>query len=403
MFSLGIKKRIGEYLVDAGAITEDAVNEALRNKKPGQRIGDYLVGKGYISEDLLYEKLGEQLQIPVYRLSDLEIKEALMDETSIPSDLMRAYEAFPAEIAGSLLTVALSDPLDEVAMVEIAKGVKYDVTFVISTKSEILDYISKYYDQDEAMLSFVNDIAGNKMNSRVVLEMLVTHLNTYGDIALVLRTTKDGIQFIRGKFGTNNRDIVDLVDFVREKTLITKNSESGTYRVQIPYGDRMLNLEVVYEKLNGHNMYWISSYLVSHVESRVGDRFDHITESGIYVVLDNKFENVKEYDASLVGLNDRFKDRVLVVSDDRRFGSYGLLQVPEDSKQISSYSAFGDVFVFDRGWELGYLNTVFNLVSLGKIVLIRLPFSDKSSLESFLGGSYEGRSISMVMKDVIVL
>ena len=49
-------KRLGEMLVDVGAITEQQLEEALAGQKgSGKRLGTYLVDEKYISEDQLIE------------------------------------------------------------------------------------------------------------------------------------------------------------------------------------------------------------------------------------------------------------------------------------------------------------------------------------------------------------
>lgn len=57
-------KRLGEMLVDVGAITEDQLQEALKGQKgSGDRLGTYLEKHGYITEEQLVEILKMQLGI----------------------------------------------------------------------------------------------------------------------------------------------------------------------------------------------------------------------------------------------------------------------------------------------------------------------------------------------------
>lgn len=59
-----IRKRLGDLLVEAGLLTEDQLQQALKDKHPDQRLGDSLLQKGYITEQQLIEVLEFQLGIP---------------------------------------------------------------------------------------------------------------------------------------------------------------------------------------------------------------------------------------------------------------------------------------------------------------------------------------------------
>lgn len=63
------RKRLGDLLVEAGLITEEQLQEALREKAPGQKLGDALLQRGYITEQQLIEVLEFQLGIPHVSLS----------------------------------------------------------------------------------------------------------------------------------------------------------------------------------------------------------------------------------------------------------------------------------------------------------------------------------------------
>ena len=57
------KKRLGELLVDAGALTQEQLEAALaeQKKKTGQKLGQVLVEQGFITEDQMLDALTNQL------------------------------------------------------------------------------------------------------------------------------------------------------------------------------------------------------------------------------------------------------------------------------------------------------------------------------------------------------
>ena len=60
------KKRLGELLIDAGLITAEDLNRALKMQVGGnRRLGRILVKMGAISSDQLLETLSSQFQLPI--------------------------------------------------------------------------------------------------------------------------------------------------------------------------------------------------------------------------------------------------------------------------------------------------------------------------------------------------
>ncbi|MCG4627948.1 type II secretion system protein GspE, partial [Anaerostipes hadrus] len=59
-----VRKRLGDLLVDAGLITEEQLEQVLKEKAAGQKLGDALLQRGLITEQQLIEALEFQLGIP---------------------------------------------------------------------------------------------------------------------------------------------------------------------------------------------------------------------------------------------------------------------------------------------------------------------------------------------------
>ncbi|MFH1898355.1 MAG: hypothetical protein ABH886_09005 [Candidatus Desantisbacteria bacterium] len=63
-----IEKQIGQLLVEAGTITEEQLQKALRiQKKEGYRLGRVLVGLGFVSDVTMIEFLSHQVELMVER------------------------------------------------------------------------------------------------------------------------------------------------------------------------------------------------------------------------------------------------------------------------------------------------------------------------------------------------
>ena len=80
------KKRLGELLVDDGAITQEQLEQALaeQKKKTGQKLGSVLVELEMITEDQMIDALKNQLGYPGVNLREHKIADqvlAMADES----------------------------------------------------------------------------------------------------------------------------------------------------------------------------------------------------------------------------------------------------------------------------------------------------------------------------------
>jgi len=65
------RKKIGEFLIENGIITEEQLDEALeetRKKKSDRRIGNILIERGYLDYDTLENAIHEQIKEVVYEV-----------------------------------------------------------------------------------------------------------------------------------------------------------------------------------------------------------------------------------------------------------------------------------------------------------------------------------------------
>ena len=75
------KIRIGDLLVEAGAITEEELQEALAyQKENGGRIGNVIMELGFISQELLITVLTTQMGIDYIELKACKLDEDLLKQ-----------------------------------------------------------------------------------------------------------------------------------------------------------------------------------------------------------------------------------------------------------------------------------------------------------------------------------
>lgn len=145
VISVGLSKRLGDLLVDAGTITEPQLQEALNvQHKEGGKLGSILIRLGHIEEEELLHFLSKQCGLSYVKLAgkDSIPKEAL---SAVPEGLARQHILFPVDKKEGKLVIALSDPLNVLVLDDLKMMTGCEVTPVLASESEILAAIDKYY------------------------------------------------------------------------------------------------------------------------------------------------------------------------------------------------------------------------------------------------------------------
>lgn len=149
-------KRIGTVLLDRGYITEEQLNTALKIQSgTSKKIGDILVETGIISEDQLVEVIAERLNIPKLNLSSMVINPLVIN--LIPVDMAKRFKIIPVFKMGNILTVAMADPLDVIAIDEIKYHTKCVIKRTVAGRTALATAIDQYY----SVADSVRDILGD--------------------------------------------------------------------------------------------------------------------------------------------------------------------------------------------------------------------------------------------------
>ena len=152
MADLGRKKvRIGDALVQEGAITEAQLKKALELQKgSGRKLGETLVDSGMVTEDIVAKVLSKQLGYENVDLQNVAIPQDILDLVS-PS-ILKKNMVLPIEYAQgnmNVLRVAMADPLDLDAMDDVSIITGCQVEPVVSTPRSVMLAIDRLYGQDD--------------------------------------------------------------------------------------------------------------------------------------------------------------------------------------------------------------------------------------------------------------
>ena len=147
------KLRLGDVLINEGAITEEQLQKGLElQKQTKQRLGMTLVDAGITTEDAIAKALSHQLGYDRIKLRDVAIEQSVLDLIHV--DILKKHVMIPigysAEEA-NVLRVAMADPMDMGAMDDINIITNLQVEPVVATQQSIMMAIDKYYGQKDVI------------------------------------------------------------------------------------------------------------------------------------------------------------------------------------------------------------------------------------------------------------
>lgn len=155
------RKKIGDILIERGLISPSQLEETLKEqKKSGRKLGQILVDSGLITEEQLIETVSERLKIPKISFDSMVIDPMVV--ALVPVEVARRYCLMPVFRIGDNLTVAMSDPLNIIAVDELRYLTKLDIKRVIASDSEINSAIDEYY----SIADSLNDVIGTYPETR---------------------------------------------------------------------------------------------------------------------------------------------------------------------------------------------------------------------------------------------
>lgn len=144
-----VKKRLPDMLMEQGLVTREQLQECMGiQRSTGQSLPTLLVEKKYLSEEDLVVTLSEQLGIPHIRVAHYSIPKEVLAE--VPETLARQYQMLPVSVTGDVLTLAMADPLNIMALDDLRMLTSYEIEPVVAVASELRNAINKHYGGEKA-------------------------------------------------------------------------------------------------------------------------------------------------------------------------------------------------------------------------------------------------------------
>ena len=138
-------ERLGEIFLKKKIVTHEQLEAALQDQvHTGEFLGEILIRLNYVKEEDLLQVLADQFNTRFVSLKDVRVNPVVIK--MVPKNLVLEYKLLPIEMRGSLLLIALTNPLDIWPTSVLQEKLKLDeVQFVLATRQDILDHIKKYY------------------------------------------------------------------------------------------------------------------------------------------------------------------------------------------------------------------------------------------------------------------
>lgn len=148
----GVSRKLGELLIREDMITREQLEEALQEKQASDRfLGEILVGLTYITEDDLIGFLVRQCRIPHLKLSNFQVSPDIAE--LIPAEICEEHKLIPIDKLGSLLTVAMVNPIDIDALERIKNVVEFRIKPILCSWADFRNLFEKLYGPEQRKIS----------------------------------------------------------------------------------------------------------------------------------------------------------------------------------------------------------------------------------------------------------
>jgi type IV pilus assembly protein PilB len=184
-----MEPRVAELLVRGGVVSRDQLNKAQqKGRDSGSSVMKELVQLGFTTEQTLTEFLAKQFGIEKIELTAEEIEESVF--TLVPPQLTQKHQLVPTKLTGSILTIAMADPTDLIAINEIKFITGYGVRVVLASPSAIKktldhrfggvsydDVLKKFGDNDMELILEQDDVNLQELQQATMEAPVVTLVN----------------------------------------------------------------------------------------------------------------------------------------------------------------------------------------------------------------------------------
>ena len=133
-----LKERIRDILLREKILKPEDLERALQEQaRSGGDLSKLLIRMGLVNEEQIAFLLSEGLQLPIMNISRMKIDPSVV--AMIPLDVLKKYKILPVSCIGGNLALAMADPLNVLAIDDVRRITKLEITPLIASEKAILD------------------------------------------------------------------------------------------------------------------------------------------------------------------------------------------------------------------------------------------------------------------------
>ena len=203
-------KRLGEILTDAGVISEEQLSKALAlGREQNKRLGEVLIDNKIITERQLIDVLKLQLGVDFIDLTKVDIPVQMAQ--LLPKNIARKHEVVPVRATGDTLYLAMSDPLNFMAIEEVKSATKKRVIPMIATKSATNRAIHVLYGHENVSRAI------DEMQKSMIVDTAL-QIGDFVESGDIDEQAAPGIRLVNSIIERGHRRMLPIFTWNREKT-----------------------------------------------------------------------------------------------------------------------------------------------------------------------------------------
>ena len=150
-------EKTGPRLIQAGGLSDEELKNAIvKSSTENKSLIESVLADDRVSEEGLADSLAAYARFPRVNLASATIDPEAVK--LIPQEMARKYICIPVRVEGRNMVVAMANPTDFRASQEIEFTVGKHLKVLVCTRTEILDAIEKYYEPEDALRNFTDNL-----------------------------------------------------------------------------------------------------------------------------------------------------------------------------------------------------------------------------------------------------
>ncbi len=180
-----MRKTLGEVLLDNGRLTKSQYELAQREKtRTSSKFGEICERLGFFTHEEVLQFVGEHTDTPYLDFSNTPIDNESIK--LIPGEIAREFKLIPVEVARGVLTVAMTNPNNILAIDRLREITRLSIEPRIADEDTILNFIDDFYGMTPSPDEIIEESLSQALNLAEVEEetppliKLVDSLIAYG-------------------------------------------------------------------------------------------------------------------------------------------------------------------------------------------------------------------------------